>query len=120
MQNKLKIEIEIETRRNLKLKIIIMDFFNKLDEHNLFGATFVAQNLRRVPVIDPSSIDMCCLLEIVEEMKKKIDSLCDIKKQVADFSAVVSGQPMRQSQTTSLSTSHAAPAQAFGSQLNRT
>ena len=71
--------------------------------------------------MDLSSIDMCFLLMTVEEMKKKVNSLCDIKKQVvADFSSVLSGLPMRQSQTASLSTSHSAPTQALRSQPNRT
>ena len=54
--------------------------------------------------MDPSSINMCFLIETVDEMKKQINSLCGIKKQIADLSSVVSGLPMRQSKTANLST----------------
>ena len=44
---------------------------SKLNEHNLSGVIFVSQNLCHVSAMDPSSIDMCFLLETVEEKKKE-------------------------------------------------
>jgi hypothetical protein len=67
----------------------IMALVVLLDEHKCEMPTFVAQNLRKVPQIDPGSVDMCFLLETVTELKKKVDMLDDLKKQMNDLQASV-------------------------------
>ena len=42
-------------------------------------------NLKRIPVIEPRSIDPCFLLESINEMKKQIGDLCDIKTIVTEL-----------------------------------
>jgi hypothetical protein len=70
----------------------LMNYVSLMDE----GAkddlpTFVARNLRRIPQIDPGSIDLCFLLETVDDLRRKVESLMDIKKEVASLQTMVSG-----------------------------
>jgi hypothetical protein len=67
----------------------IMALFVALDEKKCKLPIFVAQNLRKVPQIDPGSVDMCFLLETVSELKAKVDMLDDLKKQMDDIQASV-------------------------------
>jgi hypothetical protein len=60
-----------------------------LDENKVTTVKFLACNLRRVPPIDPGSIDLCFMMESVEEMRKKVESLLLLKQQVGDLQASV-------------------------------
>jgi hypothetical protein len=66
-----------------------------LDENKIDSVKFVAQNLRRVPLIDPGSIDLCFMMESVEEMKKKVESLLLLKQQVSELQSAVNNLAVR-------------------------
>ncbi len=67
----------------------ILSLFVRLDEKKCVLPLFVAHNLRKVPLIDPGSVDMCFLLETVSDLKKKVDMLDDLKKKLDDLQASV-------------------------------
>ena len=41
--------------------------------------------MRRVLLLEPGAVDIYFLLETVEDMKKKVESLCDVNKQVVAY-----------------------------------
>ena len=47
--------------------------------------TFVARDLRRVPQINPGTVDLCFLSETVEDMRKKMEDLIGIKAQFVNL-----------------------------------
>ena len=50
---------------------------------------FTAHNLKRIPPIEPGTADLCFLLESIENVKKKVDSLINNRKDVADLQTAV-------------------------------
>ena len=50
---------------------------------------FVAANVKRIPLIEPGSVDLCFMLESLAEMNSQIGSLMDIKKQVSELKETV-------------------------------
>ena len=89
----------------------IVAYFTLLDESAFSDVTYVAQNLHRIPVMDPSAIDICFLLETVEDMKKKIEALSDISKQVANLNTAVNNLTIRQGNRSTESFSRDVPSQ---------
>jgi hypothetical protein len=87
----------------------IMVLFALLDENDITTASFVAQNLRRVPLLEPGAIDLCFLLETIEDMKKKVEALCDVKKQVADLSDTINKLVKPDTMFTNATTTRLAP-----------
>jgi hypothetical protein len=69
------------------------------DEHKIVNVKFVALNLRRVPQIEPGSVDLCFLLESVDDMRKKIEELMGVKKQVLDLQTAVGNIANRNTQS---------------------
>jgi hypothetical protein len=65
-------------------------FFVILDEHKIVLPQFAAINLRRVPQIDPSNIDLCFLLESVEDLRKSVAGLLDVRKDIDNLQTTVS------------------------------
>ena len=63
----------------------LMKYFALLDEQKFTGALFVAANLKRVPLFEPGSVDLCFMQESIADMKKQIDELIGIKKSVSDL-----------------------------------
>ena len=61
-----------------------------LDEHKVVLPQFAALNLRRVPPIDPANVDLCCLLESVEELRKSVAGLLDVRKDSDNLQTAVS------------------------------
>ena len=62
-----------------------MKLFELLDEQKYEYTSFVGANLKRITVIEPRSIDPCFLLESINEMKKQIGDLCNIKTIVTEL-----------------------------------
>ena len=54
-----------------------------------FSLRFVAHNLKRVPCIDPSSVDLAFMLASVENLRKKVDALLDLRKEGCALQASV-------------------------------
>jgi hypothetical protein len=71
----------------------LMNYVTLMDEadHKNDLPAFVARNLRRLPQIDPGSIDLCFLLETVDDLRRKVESLMDIKKEVTSLQNMISG-----------------------------
>lgn len=61
-----------------------------LDENKVGLPQFAALNLRRVPQIDPSNVDLCFLLESVEELRKSVNCLLDVRKDIDALKSAVS------------------------------
>jgi hypothetical protein len=55
------------------------------------NVTFVASDLRKVPQVDPSSVDLCFLMETVDDLRRKVESLLDVKQQLSAVQNMVSG-----------------------------
>ena len=64
-------------------------FFKLLDEHKIELPLFVALNARRIPHIDPANVDLCFLLESVEELRRSVSSLMDVKKVIDGLQTTV-------------------------------
>ena len=62
---------------------------------------FVAHNFKRIPPIEPGTADLCFLLESIEDVRKKIDSLINIRRDVTDLQTAV--KSLSQPQPTSYS-----------------
>ena len=56
-----------------------------LDEQKYENTKFLAANLKRIPVIEPGSVNLCFMPESINEMKKQIDDLCGIKMIVTEL-----------------------------------
>jgi hypothetical protein len=69
----------------------ILKFIALLEEQTAAETVFVARDLRRIPQIDPSSVDLCFLLETVSDLRQKVDSLMDVKKQIDSLQGSVNG-----------------------------
>ena len=78
-----------------------------LDEHKVDLPKFAALSVKRIPSIDPSHVDLCFLLESVEDLRSKVDALLSIKKDLSDS----------QNQVRSISTIKAPPARSYQSAL---
>ena len=52
---------------------------------------FVVRNLHKVPQIDLGTADLCFLMQTVEDLRKKVLSLIDIKEQLNAVQSMVSG-----------------------------
>ncbi len=81
--------IEEKDKKRKALVEDIMSLYVLLDEHKCEMPTFVAQKLRKVPQLDPGSVDMCFLLETVSDLKAKVDMLDDLKKKIDDIQVSV-------------------------------
>ena len=53
-----------------------------LDNSNVQLPSIVASDLRRIPQIDPSTVDLCFLVESIEELRKQVARLLDIKEEM--------------------------------------
>ena len=67
----------------------IGSFFTLLDDHKVTLPKFFAHNLKRITPIEPGTADLCFLLESIEDVRKKVDSLMNIRKDVADLQTAV-------------------------------
>lgn len=69
-----------------------MKFVVLLDENvAVKNVTFVTSDLRKVPQVDPSSVDLCFLMETVDDLRRKVESLLDVKQQLSAVQNMVSG-----------------------------
>ena len=60
-----------------------------LDE-NKICVSFAASDVKKIPPIASDLVDTCFLLESIEEMHKKVESLMAIKQQLTDLNSAVS------------------------------
>ena len=60
-----------------------------LDE-NKICVSFAALDVKKIPPIAPGQVDICFLLESIEEIRKKVESLMAIKEQLTDLNSAVS------------------------------
>ena len=67
----------------------IGSFLTLLDDHKVTSPKFVAHYLKRISPIEPGTADLCFLLESIEDFRKKVDSLINIRKDVADLQTAV-------------------------------
>ena len=65
------------------------NFLKLLDEHKIELPLFVALNARRIPHIDPVNVDLCFLLELVEELRRSVSSLMNVKKVIDGLQTTV-------------------------------
>jgi hypothetical protein len=80
-----------ENKRKLDAEDIVK-FVVLLDENiTVKNVTFVASDLRKVPQVDPSSVDLCFLMETVDDLRRKVESLLDVKQQLSAVQNMVSG-----------------------------
>ena len=49
----------------------------------MFSQNFVALNVKHVPLIDPANVDLCFLLESVEDLCNTVASLLDVYSEIA-------------------------------------
>ncbi len=68
----------------------ILKYFMFLDEHKITNILFLSRDCRKVPLINPSQVDLCFLLETIDDLKRKVDSLSGLKKQVEDLGEAMS------------------------------
>ena len=76
---------------NNKIKMDTDDigsFFTVLDDHKVTTQIFCIY-LKRISSIEPGTADICLLLKSIEDVRKKIDFLINIRKDVADLQTAV-------------------------------
>lgn len=78
-------------------------YFSLLDDHKVALPKFAALNAKRIPQIDPANVDLCFLLESVEEMRKTIISLTSMKDDISKLQSAVSvlSRPVQQTNSSS-------------------
>ena len=79
---------KVENKKKLEAENIIK-FFTILGEQKFTEKKFVAVNLKRIPLIEPGSVDLCFILDSLMDMKSQIGSLMDFKKQVSELKETV-------------------------------
>jgi hypothetical protein len=92
----------------------ILKYFQLLDENKVSDVMFLSRNCRRVPLINPGQVDLCFLLETIEDLRHKVVALCDLKNQVQDLSSMVENFAKRQPTSAPLA---AAPRQQSKQQI---
>ena len=60
-----------------------------MDEHKIELPLFVALNARRVPHINPANVDLCFLMESVEELRRSVSGLMNVKKVIDGLQTTV-------------------------------
>ena len=68
----------------------VRNFLKLLEEHKIELPLFVALNAHHVPHIDPANVDFCFLLESVEELRRSVSSLMDVKNVIDGLQTTVS------------------------------
>lgn len=79
---------------NSKAKVTIYDICKKkcddigslvtlLDEHKVDLPKFATLSVKRIPSIDSSHVDLCFLLESLEDLRSKVDAFLSIKKDLS-------------------------------------
>ena len=65
------------------------NFLKLMVEHKIELPLFVALNARCVPHINPANVDLCFLLESVEELRRSVSSLMGVKKVIDGLQTTV-------------------------------
>ena len=63
----------------------IIKFLGILGEHKIVDVLSLSKDCKKMSLINPWQVDHCFMLDIIDDSRRKVESLCDLKKEVQNL-----------------------------------